>query len=82
MSIIECTKEFLEKVAKLKLSPPLRFGRVKAKRIPGIKGRTSDIDRLFVGICTEREMQMHLGKIEALIAEGGNAVERRIRGLS
>lgn len=74
MVIIECTAEFVQAIAALNLSPPLRFGRIKANE--------KEIDRIFVGICTEREMQMHLGKIEALIAEGGNAVERRIRGLS
>lgn len=72
--IIECTKAFVEEIAKLQLSPSFRFGRVVHKG----KG----IDRVFVGICSEREMRQRMLQIESLIESGGNAVERRIRGLS
>lgn len=75
MVIIECTKAFVEEVARLKLSPPFRFGRVQSK--------AKKIDRVFVGICSEREMAMHLARIEVQIQQGGDATgERRIRGLS
>lgn len=74
MPIIECTRDFVEAVAKLNLSPPFRFGRVVHK--------DKNIDRIFIGLCTEDEMKRQTMLVEALILEGGNAVERRIRGLS
>ena len=72
--IIECTQAFVEGIAKFNLSPPFRFGRVVHK------GR--GIDRVFVGLCSEREMRQRMLQIEALIESGGTATERRLRGLS